>query len=109
MLGAVGRDDSLDEGAIEARVVRDDEVSVGDELGGRRDVDGLAREVLVGEAGGRGSGQNVCRVSDRFRVVSQRTPVVSRGEVHRFHQAHRLGERIGRPRKSSVSLRSRLI
>ena len=48
--GAGGRDDPLNEGAVEARVVGDDEVRCGEELGRGRDVDSLAREVLAGEA-----------------------------------------------------------
>ena len=47
---AGGRDDPLDEGAVEARVVGDDEVRCGEELGRGRDVDSLAREVLISQA-----------------------------------------------------------
>ena len=46
-----GRNERVEEWPVEARVVRDDEVSAGDELGRGRGVDGLTLEVGVCEAG----------------------------------------------------------
>ena len=48
---AGGQDERLEERPVEARVVRDDEVSAGDELRRGRGVDGFALEIGVCEAG----------------------------------------------------------
>ena len=66
--GRSGRgDERLEERPVEARVVNDDQVRVGNELARGRDVDGVAREVLVAQPGdpgdlGRESSRGHCRV-----------------------------------------------